>query len=133
MSRFKAVIFDLDGVICFTDRYHYRAWKQIADNEGIYFDEKINERLRGVGRMDSLDIILERAEKNYSSEEKKALAARKNEIYRKLLSQMSPEDLSDEVKNTLIKLRERGLKLAVGSSSKNTKYILERIGLKDYF
>lgn len=133
MSRFKAVIFDLDGVICFTDRYHYRAWKQIADNEGIYFDEKINERLRGVGRMDSLDIILERAEKNYSSEEKKALAARKNEIYRKLLSQMSPEDLSDEVKNTLIKLRERGLKLAVGSSSKNTKYILERIGLKDFF
>lgn len=133
MSRFKAVIFDLDGVICFTDRYHYRAWKQIADNEGIYFDEKINERLRGVGRMDSLDIILERAEKNYSSEEKEALAARKNEMYRKLLSQMSPEDLSDEVKTTLIKLRERGLKLAIGSSSKNTKYILERIGLEDFF
>lgn len=133
MSRFKAVIFDLDGVICFTDRYHYRAWKQIADNEGIYFDEKINERLRGVGRMDSLDIILERAEKNYSSEEKEALAAKKNEMYRKLLSQMSPEDLSDEVKTTIIKLRERGLKLAIGSSSKNTKYILERIGLEDFF
>ena len=61
MDTIRAIIFDLDGVICFTDNYHYQAWKELADAEGIYFDEKINGRLRGVSRMESLDIILERA------------------------------------------------------------------------
>ena len=72
----KAVIFDLDGVICFTDQYHYRAWKQMADEIGVYFDEEINNRLRGVSRMASLEIILERADRAFSQEEKEALAAR---------------------------------------------------------
>lgn len=72
--KYKAVIFDLDGVICYTDRYHYLAWKQIADREGIYFDESINDRLRGVSRMQSLEIILEKADRTYSEEEKRALA-----------------------------------------------------------
>ncbi|MCD8156247.1 MAG: beta-phosphoglucomutase, partial [Clostridiales bacterium] len=72
--KYKAVIFDLDGVICCTDRYHYLAWKQIADREGIYFDERINDRLRGVSRMQSLEIILEKADRAYSEEEKRALA-----------------------------------------------------------
>ena len=66
----NAVIFDLDGVICFTDQYHFKAWKQLADSIGVYFDEKINDRLRGVSRMDSLNIILERSSKEYSEEEK---------------------------------------------------------------
>ena len=61
--KYTAVIFDLDGVICFTDKYHYLAWKALADEEGIYFDEQINNRLRGVSRMESLEIILERASK----------------------------------------------------------------------
>ena len=74
----KAVIFDLDGVICFTDKYHYQAWKALADRLGIYFDEQINNRLRGVSRMASLDIILERAQQNYTQEEKDAFAAEKN-------------------------------------------------------
>ena len=129
----KAVIFDLDGVICFTDRFHYQAWKALADRLGIYFDEKINDRLRGVSRMDSLDIILERSDKAYAPEEKEAFATEKNESYRKLLGSMTPADLSDEVRDTLIKLRARGYRLSIGSSSKNTKFILERIGLGDFF
>lgn len=129
--KYKAVIFDLDGVICFTDKYHYQAWKEMADGIGVYFDEVINNRLRGVSRMASLDIILERSEKSYKEKEK--LAAQKNEIYKKLLEQMSPADLSDEVKNTLDELRKRGYKLAIGSSSKNTKMILKQLGLDGYF
>lgn len=130
---YKGIIFDLDGVICFTDKYHYQAWKKLADRLGIYFDETINNRLRGVSRMDSLEIVLERSTKKYSQEEKDALAEEKNDTYKELLLQMSPEDLSDEVKNTLDELRNRGYKLAIGSSSKNTKMILERIGLGDFF
>ncbi|MBE5915606.1 MAG: beta-phosphoglucomutase [Pseudobutyrivibrio ruminis] len=129
----KAVIFDLDGVICFTDKYHYIAWKKLADKEGIYFDEEINNRLRGVSRMDSLEIILERADKQYTDTEKEAMAAEKNATYVELLKEMSPKDLSDEVKSTLEELRARGYKLAIGSSSKNTKMILGQIGLGDFF
>lgn len=129
----KGIIFDLDGVICFTDKFHYRAWKKLADRLGIYFDEEINNRLRGVSRMASLDIILERSDKKYTEEEKLALAEEKNETYKELLVQMSPDDLSDEVRDTLMELRNRGYKLAIGSSSKNTRTILGRIGLGDFF
>lgn len=129
----KAVIFDLDGVICFTDKYHYQAWKALADRLGIYFDEQINNRLRGVSRMASLDIVLERAQQSYTQEEKDAFAAEKNATYVELLQQMSPADLSDEVKETLDTLREGGYRLAIGSSSRNTKLILSRLGLSDYF
>ena len=129
----KAIIFDLDGVICFTDRFHYLAWKALADRLGIYFDEKINDRLRGVSRMASLDIILENASQTYTDEQKAAFAAEKNERYRSLLKTMTPADLSDEVRDTLNELRRRGYKLSVGSSSKNTQFILERIGLDGFF
>lgn len=131
--KYKAIIFDLDGVICFTDKYHYLAWKEMADGIGVYFDEVINNRLRGVSRMESLDIILERSDKSYSDKEKEDMAFTKNELYKKLLMQMTSADLSDEVKNSLDKLRAKGLKLAIGSSSKNTKLILSRIGLEGYF
>lgn len=129
----NAVIFDLDGVICYTDRYHFRAWKEIADGIGVYFDETINHRLRGVSRMDSLNIILERSGQTYTDEQKEELAAKKNAMYVKLLEQMSPADLSDEVRTTLDALRTKGLKLAIGSSSKNAGLILKQIGLGDYF
>ena len=132
-KRYEGVIFDLDGVICFTDKYHYQAWKAVADEIGVYFDETINNRLRGVSRMDSLEIILERAERAYTPEEKEALAEKKNDLYRRLLGNMSPADLSDEVKRTMDALRAAGIRLAIGSSSKNTKFILERIGLSGYF
>lgn len=130
---YKGIIFDLDGVICFTDQYHYQAWKEMTDAIGVYFDEKINNRLRGVSRMASLDIILERSEKKYSQTEKEALAAQKNETYKALLHQMTPGDLSEEVKSTMDELKKRGYRLAIGSSSKNTKLILERLGLAGYF
>lgn len=131
--NYKAVIFDLDGVICFTDKYHYLAWKKMADGMGIYFDETINNRLRGVSRMESLEIILERCDRELTQEEKLSLAEKKNKMYVELLGRMSREDLSSEVRETLDSLREKGLKLAIGSSSKNAKFILERLGLKDYF
>ena len=131
--KYKGMIFDLDGVICSTDHYHYLAWKALADRLGVYFDETINNRLRGVSRMASLDIVLERAERSYTPEEKAAFAEEKNNTYRELLKQMSPADLSAEVKATLDALRARGLLLGIGSSSKNTKFILSQIGLGDYF
>lgn len=130
----KAAIFDLDGVIVFTDKFHYQAWKKMADSMGIYFDEEINNRLRGVSRMDSLEIILERYEGEPLSQEKKAaLAAEKNETYRDLLKTMTPADVSKEVRDTLAELRKRGYGIALGSSSKNAKFILERVELLDAF
>lgn len=132
--KVKAIIFDLDGVICFTDEYHYQAWKKMADDLGVYFDREINNRLRGVSRMESLEIVLERYNgPALSAPMKEALATKKNTIYRESLRQMSPSDLPPEVKATLNGLREKGLKLAIGSSSKNTPFILERIGLGNFF
>ncbi|MGN0999341.1 MAG: beta-phosphoglucomutase [Faecousia sp.] len=130
----QGIIFDLDGVICSTDEYHYQAWKRMAEDLGVYFDREINNRLRGVSRMDSLEIVLERyTGPALTTEEKEALAEKKNAIYRESLKQMSPSDLPEDVKTTLDTLRARGLRLAIGSSSKNTPFILERIGLGNFF
>lgn len=130
----KAVIFDLDGVIVFTDQFHYQAWKKMADGMNIYFDETINNRLRGVSRMDSLEIILERYEgEPLTRERKEELAAQKNENYRALLKTMTPNDVTDEVRETLAEIRKRGYKISLGSSSKNAKFILERVNLLDAF
>ena len=132
--RFDAVIFDLDGVICFTDEYHYRAWKAMADEMGIPFDRTVNNRLRGVSRMASLEIILERYHgPALTQADKEQLAQKKNELYCESLREMSPADLSGEVRETLDGLRALGLKLAIGSSSRNTPFILGQIGLRDYF
>lgn len=131
--NYKGIIFDLDGVICHTDKYHYQAWKKLADRLGIYFDETINNRLRGVSRMESLNIILERADKAYTEQEKEVFATEKNEVYKELLKQMTPEELSPEVKDTLEELRNRGILLSIGSSSKNAGFILNRLGLGDFF
>lgn len=130
---FQGIIFDLDGVICSTDEYHYQAWKELADREGIPFDRSVNNRLRGVSRMESLEILLERAKRSYSQEEKEKMAAAKNTCYQELLREMTPADLSPEVFETLETLRKQGLKLAIGSSSKNTPLILDRLGLGGYF
>lgn len=129
----KAVIFDLDGVIVSTDEQHYLGWQALADRLGIPFSREDNSRFRGVSRMACMDILAELGGKAYSPEEKAAHATWKNDYYRNLLAEMSPADLSEEVRSTLDALRARGLKLAIGSSSKNAKFILERIGLRDYF
>lgn len=129
----KSFIFDLDGVIVFTDQFHYQAWKQMADRMGIYFDEEINNRLRGVSRAESLEIILERYEGTLTEREKSNLMEEKNDIYRKLLDTMTAADVSEDVRNTLTELKKRGCKLAIGSSSKNAKIILGKVGLTDQF
>ena len=129
----KAFIFDLDGVLCFTDKYHYEAWKTIADRLSLPFDEKVNDRLRGVSRMESLEIILSLGGKTYTEDEKVKFAEEKNEAYRKLLENMTPSNVADEVRNTLKELHKCGYKLAIGSSSKNTPLILDRCDLKKYF
>jgi beta-phosphoglucomutase len=131
--RIDGVIFDLDGVLLSTDGLHYEAWKQMADREGIYFDWEINERLRGVSRMASLEIILERAARPYSEEEKEQLAEWKNEQYKRSLERLSPDDLFPGALEFLDYLTSAGIEIAIGSSSKNTRTILERVGLMDRF
>lgn len=130
----KGIIFDLDGVIVHTDRYHFAAWKQLAHELGYTLEEDVNRRLRGVSRMDSLNIVLE----NYKGavlpdREKEALADRKNEIYQNYLERMTPAEVSDNVRTTLAELRRRGYKIALGSSSKNAGIILKKTDLEKAF
>lgn len=129
----KAVIFDLDGVIVTTDDCHYQAWKLLADEEGLDFDRKVNERLRGVSRMASLDIVLEKAERTYTQEEKLEMAAKKNRYYVELIQKLTPADILPGVEKNLKTLKEAGVKIAIGSSSKNASVILRQIGLTEVF
>ncbi|MFB3161880.1 beta-phosphoglucomutase [Neobacillus sp. 179-J 1A1 HS] len=133
IMKISAVIFDLDGVIVSTDEFHYQAWKQISDQEKIYFNREINERLRGVSRMESLEIILSHSDKNYSEKDKQLLAQRKNEVYCALLNKLSPNDILPGVIDLLLSLKAKDIKIAIGSSSKNTPFILEQIGLASSF
>ena len=132
--KFKGILFDLDGVLVHTDKLHYRAWKKIADECGILFNEEINNLLRGVRRMESLEIIL----RNYhgpalSQKENEALSEEKNNYYKEELKSMTPDDVTGEVRETLAALKAAGIKVAIGSSSKNTKFILKQVGLDDVF
>lgn len=132
--KFEAMIFDLDGVLVFTDQFHYKAWGEVARQLGVYFDEKINDRLRGVSRMQSLDIILERyTGAPLTPAQKLTLAEQKNSSYRALLQTMAPQDVPVPVRQTLQQLRCAGVKLAVGSSSKNAKLILQKTELTGLF
>ena len=133
MTDIRAIIFDLDGVICSTDRYHYLAWKALADRLDIPFDEQKNKLLRGVSRMDSLEIILGNRSSHFSEKEKWELAEKKNRIYREYLQTMRPSDLSEDTRYALQTLRKRGYLLAIGSSSKNTRQILTQLGLEHFF
>lgn len=131
---YQAVIFDLDGVLCHTDEYHYLAWKKLADSLGLRFDREINSRLRGVSRMESLEIILEQySGPALTAAEKAALAEKKNDAYRESLKLMSSADLPEDVKAVLDILRDRGLRLAIGSSSKNAPFILRQLNLSGFF
>lgn len=131
--KYKAVIFDLDGVLCHTDHLHYRAWKQLADRLGIPFDEALNNQLRGVSRMESLDIVLRAGGVEADLPQREQWAAEKNTVYAASLDTLTPEDLEPAVLSTLQTLRSRGLLLGVGSSSKNAPKILQRLGLGDFF
>ena len=129
----QGVIFDLDGVIVSTDNCHYLAWKKMADEEGIPFDRTINERLRGVSRMESLSIILEKASKSYTEEEKQAMAARKNGYYVELIGSLTPDDMLPGAMATLDLLKEKGIRIAIGSSSRNSPVILKQIQSESTF
>lgn len=129
----KAVIFDLDGVIVHTDYYHYLAWKAVADRLQLGFDENLNNKLRGVSRMESLNIILDSNNVKLSEIEKEDLAQEKNEIYKQHLMKLTPGDIDSKVLDTLLILKEKGIKIAIGSSSKNARIILERTGLIHLF
>ena len=129
----KSVIFDLDGVIVSTDDLHYRAWKCMTDREGIPFDREINNLLRGVSRAASLEIILRKSQKAYTEQQKTELMQYKNDIYVGLLDGLTNADLLPNVGALLKKLKNAGVKIAIGSSSRNTKKILEKIGLSNAF
>ena len=133
MNEAKGVIFDLDGVLVSTDEFHYRGWARLAEEEGIAFTREDNHRQRGVSRMESLEILLEKSPRAYSDAEKVELAARKNGYYVELLDGLTPADTLAGAREMLAALRQRGVKLAVGSSSRNTPLIMARAGLCDDF
>ena len=129
----RGVIFDLDGVLVKTDELHYASWRQVTEAEGIPFDRSVNERLRGISRLDSVRIILERARRQYSEAEQAALAERKQAIFRGLLERLTTADLLPGAVELVVALRARGIRTAVGSSSKNTSFIVDKLGLRRYF
>jgi beta-phosphoglucomutase len=133
IMKYRAVIFDLDGVICHTDENHFQAWKSVAEDLGIPFDRAVNDRLRGVSRRESLEILLEAQDEEMEEAEKRHWTDRKNQRYRESLNTLTPEDLDPGVPETLSAIRKMGLLMAIGSSSKNATYILERLDLANAF
>jgi len=129
----EAVILDLDGVITDTAEYHYRAWKRLADDEGLSFDRRSNDALRGVSRRRSLEILLGSAIERYDEDQIRELMDRKNGYYREMLRDISPEDFLPGARRLLDAIRDRGLKVAIGSASRNTPTVLERLGIADFF
>ncbi|MGI6607392.1 MAG: beta-phosphoglucomutase [Erysipelotrichaceae bacterium] len=129
----KGLIFDLDGVIVSTDRFHFQAWSRLAEELNLEFDEKINNKLRGVSRLESLNIILNEKINDYSLEEKEKLADKKNSIYIQLLKNLKPSDVADGFKDVYDYAKLHKIKTSIGSSSRNTKTILKFIGLENNF
>jgi beta-phosphoglucomutase len=129
----KACIFDLDGVIVDSAKYHFLAWKHLADNLGIPFTGKDNERLKGVSRMASLEIILEIGKMNLDEEKKEEYATLKNRLYVDYISRMTPDEILPGVREFLQELKSINIRIALGSASRNTPLILERVGLKNMF
>lgn len=125
----EGVIFDLDGVLCRTDRYHLLAWGELAASLGLNLPADAAERTRGVGRMESLEIVLGSRAGRFTAEQKLALAERKNRLYRARLGSLTPADAEPGAAGALEELRRRGLRTAVASSSRNAPLILEKLGL----
>lgn len=132
-TRFKAVIFDLDGVITDTAHYHYLAWQRTADSIGAPFDAAFNEQLKGVDRMGSLRLILARAPRSFTQEEQLALADAKNAHYQELIATMTPRDLLPGVLRALEQVRDAGLRIGLASVSKNAFTVLDRLGIRERF
>lgn len=131
MQQPKAILFDLDGVLTDTSEYHYRAWKHLADDEGIPFTKEENDaHLRGVGRRDSLMYIIR--DKHYSEDQIQEMMERKNRYYLELIKNMSPKDLVAGGKELLQDIHKAGIKIAIASSSKNCRQVVESLGIMSY-
>ena len=129
----KGAIFDLDGVIVDTASFHYLAWKRLADELGFYFSPADNERLKGVSRMKSLDILLEVGNISATYEEKIKMAEKKNNWYVESLKTLTQNDLLSGARTYLELLRKEGVKIALGSASKNAPIKLERLHISELF
>lgn len=131
MAR-AAVIFDLDGVLTDTAQLHYRSWREVADGLGLPFGRDDYERMRGLGRMESLAVVLAEQDDRFSEDEKQRLADQKNEAYMQLVAQMTPQDAFPGVVELMAALHARGIPLAVASSSRNAAPVLDRLALRPW-
>lgn len=133
LNTMKGAIFDLDGVIVDTAKYHYLAWRSLARRLGFEFTEADNERLKGVSRMESLRILLEVGGAIATEEEREEMAAEKNREYVDYISKLEPSEILPGAGGYLLQLRGRGVKIALGSASKNAGFILSRLGIAELF
>lgn len=132
-TKYDAVIFDLDGVITDTARYHYLAWMRLASTQGVHFDEEFNEQLKGIDRMGSLERILMAATRQYTLAEKLALAEEKNAQYVALIANMTPDDLLPGALKALDSCRAAGMRIGLASVSKNALTVLDKLGIASRF
>lgn len=133
MTKIEACLFDLDGVVVDTAKYHFIAWRALAEELGFEFTLEDNERLKGVSRMQSLEILLEIGGLQFNVQEKENMAERKNALYVSYIEKMTPEEILPGVERFLNELRKSDIKIALGSASKNAPMILDRIGLTALF
>lgn len=134
MLKNSTCIFDLDGVLCDTAKYHFKAWRRLANELGFDFTEEDNEKLKGVSRTESLKLILQWGKKEITDESELArLAELKNEWYLEYITRMTPEEILPGVKNFLDELKKKKINIVLGSASKNAQIILDKIGITHYF
>ncbi|TWT27275.1 beta-phosphoglucomutase [Planomicrobium sp. CPCC 101110] len=135
MKKLDAVVFDLDGVITDTAHFHFLAWKKLAEELGIPFDEAFNEKLKGISRMDSLDLILHNGNQQdrFTDQEKEEMADRKNRHYQELLKKLGPDDILPGILELIAEIKGEGLPIAIASVSKNAQTVLEALDLETAF
>lgn len=135
MCPVEAVIFDMDGVLTETSREHFKAWKQLAETLGFALPDKINDMVKGISRMESLEIVLKQGGMSncFNEVQKQELAASKNEIYQSLISKFTKENLCDGAMDLLISLKQNRIKIALASVSKNAPFLLKAMEIEQYF
>ncbi len=133
MAKIKGLIFDLDGIITDTAEYHYLGWKQLAEEEGMEFDRDFNEKFRGVSRLECLDLLLEKNNREITFEKRKRMAERKNNYYNEYLKTIDRNNLLDGIFDILQRSKRAGYKMAIASASKNTKTVIEKLDIGDMF
>ncbi|MFW6248688.1 MAG: beta-phosphoglucomutase [Bacteroidota bacterium] len=133
LTLIEACIFDLDGVITDTAEYHYQGWKKMADEAGLDFSRKINEQLRGVSRRQSLNIILQHNKKELSENEIEKLMKKKNDYYIQSLDSITEKDYLPGIREFILKIKEKGIKTAIASASKNAEKVIQNLNAKGLF